>query len=192
MTDTNYDHLPEGSENVQEQPTVSTEQQNAPDMATIGNELPEPEPKSEAEETIAELEERIKRLHAEFENFRRRKEEETERAKLYALERVISEILPVIDNFERAIAASEISENYAALKEGLLMVNKQLRGVLEKEGLSEIDCSGALFDPELHQVVQCVVNDECEEDTILQEIRKGYKLKEKVIRPSMVIVAKKS
>ena len=146
----------------------------------------------EKDAKIAELEETVKRLYADFDNFRKRKEEEVASSRKYAVERIVIEIVPVIDNFERAISASEQSKNYDALKEGLQMVHKQLWNVLLKEGVSEIDCIGQPLNPEEHQVMQCEESDEHEDDTILKELLKGYKLHDRVVRPSMVVVAKKS
>ncbi len=142
-------------------------------------------------EKIKDLEEKNKKLYADFDNFRRRKEAEFATAKKFAAEKIVSELLPIIDNFERAIEASEQSKNYEALKEGLLMVDKQIRDMLSKEGLSEIEAVGKTFDPNLHQVVQCEQNSDLEDDQIIMELLKGYKLHDRIIRPSMVIVNKK-
>lgn len=142
-------------------------------------------------EKIKDLEEKNKKLYADFDNFRRRKEAEFATAKKFAAEKIVSELLPIIDNFERAIEASEQSKNYEALKEGLLMVDKQIRDMLSKEGLSEIEAVGKTFDPNLHQVVQCEQNSNLEDDQIIMELLKGYKLHDRIIRPSMVIVNKK-
>jgi Molecular chaperone GrpE (heat shock protein) len=144
----------------------------------------------EKDEKIKELEETVKRLYADFDNFRRRKEEEVSESRKRAVERVVLEILPIMDNFERAILVSEESENYAALKEGLKMVHKQIYGLLIKEGVKEIESEGKPFNPEEHQVMQCEVSPEHEEDTIIKELLKGYTLFDRVIRPSMVIVAR--
>ncbi len=156
-------------------------------------ELSEPleAPVDEKDAKIAELEETVKRLYADFDNFRKRKEEEVANARKYAVERIVMEIIPVIDNFERAISAAELSQNYEALKEGLQMVHKQVCNVLTREGVSEICCVGKPLDPEEHQVMHCEESDEHDDDTVLKELLKGYKLHDRVIRPSMVVVAKK-
>ncbi len=170
--------------NVDNEPAEEASAQTEPSSAAISDE--------EKDEKIKEQEEKIKRLYADFENFRKRKDEETASIRQYALERIITDLLPVIDNFERAIEASEASQDYESLKEGLLMINKQIRELLCKEGLTEICSTGQPFNPEFHQVALCENDDSCEEDTVLKEFQKGYKLKDRLIRPSMVVVSKKS
>ncbi|MCQ2735822.1 MAG: nucleotide exchange factor GrpE [bacterium] len=144
------------------------------------------------DERIAELEEKLKKMYADFDNFRMRKEAEAAEAKKYSAERIISEFLPIIDNFDRAIEASAISENYQALKEGLEMVNKQTRAMLEKEGLKPIEAVGQPFDPQMHQAIQIENNEELDDETVIRELLKGYKLHRRIIRPSMVIVNRKN
>jgi len=148
------------------------------------------EVKDEKDEKIEELTETVKRLYADFDNFRRKKEEEVSESRKRAVERVVLELLPIMDNFERAISASEISENYMALKDGLQMVYKQIYNLLIKEGVTEIESEGKLFNPEEHQAMQCEAAADYEDDTIIKELLKGYKLFDRVIRPSMVVVAK--
>ncbi len=141
---------------------------------------------------ISELEEKVKKLYADFDNFRKRKEAEASEAKKYAAERIISEFLPVMDNFERAVAASEKTENYRALKEGLDMVSKQIRDMLEKEGLKAIEALGKPFDPGIHQAVKTESSDDFDDEAVMMELLKGYKLHDRLIRPSMVIVNRKN
>lgn len=168
------------------------------EMASPGGEeekslqIPADEESGDKDRRIAELEETVKRLHADFDNFRRRKDEEIARIKECAAERIMVELLPVLDNFERALDSCQISENYAALKEGLHMVSRQFRTALEKEGLCPINAVGQPLDPALHQVVQCRESKDHEDDTVVEEMLRGYKLGDKVIRPSMVTVSKKA
>lgn len=146
---------------------------------------------AEKDKRIDELEERLQKLYADYDNFRKRKEAEAESAKKYAAEKIVSELLPIVDNFERAVDASAKTKNYDSLKDGVVMINRQIWEILGKVGLSAIDSIGNVFDPALHQAVFCEKKDDLDEDVVIAELLKGYKLHDKVIRPSMVIVNKK-
>ena len=146
---------------------------------------------AEKDKRIDELEERLQKLYADYDNFRKRKEAEAESAKKYAAEKIVSELLPIVDNFERAVDASAKTKNYDSLKEGVVMIHRQIWEILGKVGLSAIDSIGNIFDPALHQAVFCEKKDDLDEDVVIAELLKGYKLHDKVIRPSMVIVNKK-
>ena len=146
---------------------------------------------AEKDKRIDELEERLQKLYADYDNFRKRKEAEAESAKKYAAEKIVSELLPIVDNFERAVDASEKTKNYNSLKDGVVMINRQIWEILGKVGLSAIDSIGNVFDPALHQAVFCEKKDDLDEDVVIAELLKGYKLHDKVIRTSMVIVNKK-
>lgn len=146
---------------------------------------------AEKDKRIDELEERLQKLYADYDNFRKRKEAEADSAKKYAAEKIVSELLPIVDNFERAVDASEKTKNYDSLKDGVVMINRQIWEILGKVGLSAIDSIGNVFDPALHQAVFCEKKDDLDEDVVIAELLKGYKLHDKVIRPSMVIVNKK-
>jgi molecular chaperone GrpE len=152
-------------------------------------ELQEP---SARDQEISELQERIKRLHADFENFRRRKEEEAQEAKKYASEEIIKHLLSIMDNFERALSSASDSHNFQSLLEGLQMVHRQMKDLLDREGVKEINARGEAFDPALHQAVMKVEDDSLPDETVVAELQKGYKMKDKVIRPSMVQVSRKS
>ena len=146
---------------------------------------------AEKDKRIDELEERLQKLYADYDNFRKRIEAEAESAKKYAAEKIVSELLPIVDNFERAVDASAKTKNYDSLKDGVVMINRQIWEILGKVGLSAIDSIGNVFDPALHQAVFCEKKDDLDEDVVIAELLKGYKLHDKVIRPSMVIVNKK-
>ncbi|MDQ7825018.1 MAG: nucleotide exchange factor GrpE [Candidatus Eremiobacteraeota bacterium] len=165
-----------------------------PPAGKTGENLPAemPEESKKDKDRIQELEEQVKRLQADFENFRRRKEEEVAKAGKYAAEKVIVAMLPIIDNFDRAVAASQLSKNYDALVEGIQMVQKQVWSMLEKEGVTEIKAQGEPFNPSLHQAVSSEENDDLPEETVTKELQKGFLLKDRVIRPAMVVVSKKS
>lgn len=132
---------------------------------------------------------RLQRLQAEFDNFRKRTFKEKEELVKYASERVVRELLPVIDNFERALEAAKNTQDFAALAQGVEMIFRQLNGVLGKEGLAEIEAVGQAFDPNLHEAIMQVDSEEHPANTVVEEVQKGYYLKDKVLRPSMVKVS---
>ncbi|MFL6215666.1 MAG: nucleotide exchange factor GrpE [Blastocatellia bacterium] len=130
------------------------------------------------------------RTHAEFENYRRRVERE--RAETYARSRaeVVLELLPVIDNFERALASLEHNSNDAAsLRQGIELIHRQLNDALSKFGLEPVETVGHAFDPHLHEAVSAEPSEEHEENTVIAEFQRGYKLGEKLLRPAKVKVA---
>lgn len=140
-------------------------------------------------QALEEQKDRNLRLQAEFDNFRRRTRQEKEEFAKYASSKLIEQLLPVLDNFERAMDSSNSSQDFESLKKGIEMVMRQMKQVMEEEGLQEIEAVGQPFNPEFHQAVMQVESDEHEEGMIVEELQKGYKLKEKVLRPSMVKVS---
>jgi len=143
------------------------------------------------DEQIRILREEKLRLYAEFENFRRRKEEEVANARKYASEEIIKQLLLIYDNFERAVDTSKSSRNFDSLLEGLQLIVRQMKELMEKEGVTEIAAEGSSFDPSIHQAVMKVDNDELPDETVVEVLQKGYKLKDRVIRPSMVKVSRR-
>ncbi len=139
--------------------------------------------KKEKEELFA----RMQRLQADFDNYRKRSLAEQERCVQYATAEVFRSLLPVIDNFERALDSQDQGEAFA---EGVEMIFKQLKESLEKEGLEKIEAEGKPFDPYIHEAVMHVESEGHEENVVIEEFQKGYKFKDKLIRPSMVKVAK--
>ena len=133
-----------------------------------------------------ELEDRYKRVLAEFENFKKRSAKEREGLYNSILSDVIEVILPVVDNLENAVKVETQDENY---KKGIELVLKQFQDVLNSKGVEEIKAVGETFDPSLHEAVSSVQDDEKGEKEIVQEYRKGYKIGNRVIRHSMVVVA---
>lgn len=133
-----------------------------------------------------ELNDRYKRLFAEFENYKKRSQKERESLYGVITGDVVSSILPVMDNLEKAAEAKTEDTNY---QDGVKMVVKQLSDVLDKFGMQAIDALGQKFDPELHEAVSHIEDPSKGEQEIVQEYRKGYKIGNKVIRHSMVIVA---
>ncbi len=142
---------------------------------------------AEKEQLLAEAEDRYKRLYADFDNFRRRSRQEKEDLSNVVAQNLILELLPVLDNFERAL--SSLSEEEAAgVGSGVSMIYRQLFNALEKSGLSIVEAEGKIFDPQYHEAVLRVEDAEQPEGTIVEELQKGYSVKGKVIRPSMVKV----
>lgn len=143
----------------------------------------------ELECKIQENEQRLLRLQADFDNYKKRVIKEKNDIYKYAAEDIVSEILPVLDNFERALVSiKEIEENNDGYIQGVEMVFQQLTQVLIKEGVEEIPALGETFDPNFHHAVAQENKEDYEDNTIIDVLQKGYKLKEKVIRPSMVRV----
>lgn len=136
---------------------------------------------------IAELNDRLLRLQADFINYKNRVEKEKETIFSYATEDLISQILPILDNFERAMENVEEDNGF---HQGVKMIYNQLVETLNNNGLKEIECLGKCFDPNFHHAVFMEEVEDSEEGTILEVLQKGYMLKDKVIRPSMVKVAK--
>lgn len=132
---------------------------------------------------------RFLRAQADFDNFRRRTRQEKEEMAKYASADLIASLLPVIDNFERAIEAGKATEPASSLLQGVEMIYKQLKDTLATAGLEEIDCLGKPFDPFQHEAVMREPSEEHEEGTVIGVFQKGYRYKEKVIRPAMVKVS---
>jgi len=133
---------------------------------------------------------RLVRLQADFENFRRRTRQDMENFYKYASEQLIRALLPVLDNFERALAAE--GDTIDSFKAGVEMIYRQLLDVLAAEGLAAIPACGEQFDPVRHEAVLQEESGDYPDNTVIEELRRGYFLKDKVIRPSMVKVARTS
>ena len=145
--------------------------------------------KSEAYEAkIAELEDRVKRQMAEFENYRKRTEKEKATMFEMGAKSVVEKILPVVDNFERGLASVPEADKGGAIAEGMNMIYKQMMTELEGLGVKPIEAVGQEFDPNFHNAVMQVESDEYEEGVVAQELLKGYMYHESVVRHSMVAV----
>lgn len=145
------------------------------------------------EAEIKELNEKILRIHADFDNYRKRAQREKEEWIKYSSLDLIDKLLPVIDNLERAAESLEQQdENIKKIFAGIEMIYRQLMEVLGEEGLKKIECLGKVFDPQFHEAMMQVEAEEGQEDNeIVEELRKGYCFKDRVVRPTMVKVAKK-
>ena len=139
---------------------------------------------------LAEGAERMKRLQADFENFRRRTRQEKEELSNLVVQDFIKELLPMLDNFDRAMAAE--ATDAAKFQQGVEMIYNQLTEILKNKGMELIDTKDAKFDPNFHQAVMRVENPDLEDEAIAMELQKGYMVKGKVIRPPMVQVVANS
>ena len=140
-------------------------------------------------EKIAELEDRVKRQLAEFENYRNRTEKEKQAMFETGAKSVLEKILPVIDNFERGFSTVEAADQEDAFVQGMQKVYKQLMDELDKIGVKPIEAVGQEFDPNLHNAVMQVESEEFESGIVAQEFMKGYTYRDSVVRHSMVAVA---
>jgi len=182
----------------------------APEAASSGSPAAEPPETPEAAEAqpegacaespedprVAELKRqaeenynRFLRAQADFENYRRRTQKEKEELAQYANMKLISQLLPVLDNFERAFQASQESEEVKSFMRGMDMIFRQLLQVLEAEGLRKMEPVGTPFDPELHQAIMQVESEEHGEGIVVEVVQNGYWLKDRVLRPAMVKVS---
>ncbi|NMD70646.1 nucleotide exchange factor GrpE [Bacillus sp. DNRA2] len=159
------------------------------DVETQANEL------EEAKAQIADLEAKLEaaenrnlRLQADFDNIRRRSRLEAEASEKYRAQSLITDLLPALDNFERALAMTTENDETKSLQQGMEMVYKSLLEALKKEGVELIDAVGKEFDPNFHQAVMQVEDANFGSNIVVDEFQKGYCLKDRVIRPSMVKV----
>jgi molecular chaperone GrpE len=144
----------------------------------------------EAKVRAAELENKLLRAQADFENYRRRVQREKEDLAIYANQKLVLNLLPVLDNLDRALGTSAIPGD-EKLRQGVELTARSFRDILAKEGVTAIDAVGKPFDPNFHEAVMTAESDEHEEDTVIAEFQKGYQMADRVIRPSMVQVSKK-
>ena len=152
-----------------------------------------PELRSEMQKLRVErdtLIDRLARLQAEFENTRKRTAREQHQFREYAVADVVKSLLPILDSFERALQAP--SSNPGEFRSGVELIYKQLQDALAKLGLRPIPAKGEPFDPHLHQAVEMVETTEAEDHQVLEELQRGYKFKDRLLRPAMVRVAKNS
>jgi molecular chaperone GrpE len=160
--------------------TETTESASADQVAT----------ESEVEKLKAqnrELVDRMARMQAEFENARRRAAKEQKDYKDYALTDAIRNLLPVLDSFDRALASNAKGENFRA---GMELIDRQFHDALTKLGVEEIAAEGKPFDPMLHEAIEMVETDQVPDNHVFQELQRGYKLKERLLRPAMVRVGR--
>ena len=138
---------------------------------------------------VAEWRDRCLRQAAEGDNLRRRTLREAEDARKYANERLITDLLPVLDNLSRALGAAGQTDNFEALKSGVEAIHRQLEDLLTRSGLERIAAEGAEFDPNQHEaILQVPAGDDQQPGQVVEELRAGYRLNDRVVRPSLVKV----
>jgi molecular chaperone GrpE len=164
-----------------------TEQEAAEDIAAE----PEKSDTDELKKSLEEANDKYIRLYADFENYKKVTAKNKEDLLKYANEDIMSDILTVIDHLELALQHSTGDETSSSLAEGVELTLKELKGVLEKHGLVRIDAMGKQFDPAVHHAMSQIETEDAEEDTVVKEFRKGYMLRDRVLRAPLVGVAKK-
>lgn len=137
------------------------------------------------------LKDQLLRTVADMQNARKRFQQEAQQTRAYATEELVRELLPVLDNFERTIAAGDSGAAVETLLEGVKAVDRQLRAALERRNITRIKAHGEPFDPDVHEAIATDENHEVPEGTVTGEVEAGYKMAEKVIRPARVRVSKK-
>ena len=156
-----------------------------------GEEGAEPQPEPSVDDQLQETREQMLRIQAEMQNVRRRAERDVANAHKFALEKFAGELLPVVDNLERALAAIDCEdEAQKAVREGLELTLKSFVDVLNKFDLVAVNPIGEPFDPELSQAMAQVPNPELEPNTVMEVFQKGYTLSGRLLRPAMVVVSK--
>jgi molecular chaperone GrpE len=148
-------------------------------------------PEAELEKVRAERAaylDRLARLQAEFDNFRKRNAKEQQEYREYALAEALKQLLPILDSLDRAVKTDAAS--LQDFQSGIELIDKQFHDALAKLGVQPIVTEGAAFDPNLHQAVQMVDTDDAEDNHVLDELQRGYKLKDRLLRPAMVRVAR--
>ena len=182
--------IEEGADEAEE---VKAEEAEEKAEGEAAEEAEKEEKENKAEEEAKKAEEaeseRYMRLMAEFQNFKRRVAREKSDIHAYANEKIVGELLPVLDNFERALDAE--GGDLEAYAKGMQLIFEQLKTALENAGLEEIKAMDETFDPNVHNAVMTDNLEDKEDGTITKVLQKGYKLRDKVVRPSMVAVNKK-
>nr|WP_231877218.1 nucleotide exchange factor GrpE [Bhargavaea cecembensis] len=175
-------------ENLAEEASTSEAEATAVEGAEQENEGKTDSRIAELEEELDQKEDRYLRLLSDFENYKRRSAADMQASEKYRSQRLMLELLPVLDNFGRAFDAEVKSEDALALKKGMEMIYQSFKSAMEKEGLEEIEAEGKEFDPNFHHAVMQGQDDSKPSNTVLEELQKGYMLKDRILRPSMVKV----
>lgn len=169
-------------ENAAQEPVTEEDDEESAETAVSAEEY------EVLQEERDKLQDQLLRLQAEYDNFRKRTTKEKQADLKYKSQAIVTELLPVIDNFERGLQVDIEGEAAKGIVEGMEMIYRQLKKVLEDEGVKEIPTNGEQFDPNVHQAVMQVEEDGYESNEIVETLQKGYQLKDKVIRPAMVKV----
>lgn len=183
----------EQKEQVTEEVVEETAEQTTEEVETVeaeaeATEIAEVNEVEELKKKLQDEENRYLRLRADFDNFKRRTQTERESAAKYRSQSLLTDLLPVLDNFERALQVEATTEDGQSIKKGIEMVYRSLVEATAKEGLEVIETVDHPFDPNVHQAVMQEQDDSKEAGIVLQELQRGYKLKDRVLRPAMVKV----
>jgi molecular chaperone GrpE len=184
------DNLKQGFEEASIETEEAKESLKETDPPVPEAEQPEENEVARLKKENEELNQRMLRVAADFDNFRKRTRTEKEELAKYANSNLISGLLPVLDNFQLALDVKEPTEEVKKFMTGMEMIYRQLLQALEQAGLEAINAVGEDFDPQKHEAVMQVEDDQVPDNSIVEELRRGYMFKDKVIRPSMVKVAK--
>lgn len=171
-----------------EEVAVNQDSENENDASNDETQDPKDEEIASLKAEVDAKEEQYLRLYAEFENYKRRIQNEAQTQKKYQAQKVLTDVLPALDNFERALKIEGDDESFNALKKGVEMVYDSLLKALEDNGLEKIKTEGEQFDPNFHQAVMQDENPDFESGQITEELQAGYQLKDRVLRASMVKV----
>ena len=172
---------------------AETQTVNSEDLScSVEHAVPEetPEPVATVESVKAVMMDRILRLQADFDNYRRRTRQEQSELGAFVTQNLIKELLPVVDNFERALT-SRPPDDPSGFGAGVEMILRQLYGVLEKQGISVVETVGTMFDPSKHEAILKIEDSNLPEGTVVEELQKGYSISGKTLRPALVKVAGK-
>lgn len=181
---------------------LQTDNEAAADASAAAEALVPVEPATVTPEQLTELKERaaradenwerLLRTSADFDNFKKRAAREKQEAIKYANESLLQKLMPVLDNFEMALAAAQTTGPDAgqSLQAGVIMIFQQLKTALAESGLEEVDAVGKLFDPNFHEALSQQESSDVPEGQVVQQLRKGYKLRDRLLRPASVVVAK--
>jgi molecular chaperone GrpE len=175
-------------EEVIEQETAGPAEAAVPD----GEPLASPAELKEQAAKAAQYYEQLLRVTADFDNFKKRAARERQDAIKYANESLLERLIPVLDNFEMALAAANApNTSIQSMQSGVNMIQQQLRSAMGEAGLEEIDAAGKKFDPTLHEAISQQETSEVPDGHVAQQVRKGYKLRDRLLRPASVVVARK-
>ncbi len=178
-------------QNSEVQETDATEAQDAPENASDHKDMSVEEKLAKTQEELESCKDKMLRLAAELENFKKRTQREKEEHMKYALEAFAKELLPFLDNLERAIESAKETKDIEKLLEGLDLTLSGYFKTLEKFGLKVFAAEGKRFDPNFHEALTTEINNDVDENTVIKELLKGYTLHERLLRPAMVVVSKK-
>src|SRR5258706_11441343 len=194
----NYSHSCKSMKNTADEtgPATGEPAENEETLATAESAGISPEQFNELKEQAAKATEnwdRFLRTTADFDNFKKRAAREKQEAIKFANEGLLQKLIPVLDNFDMALAAVQTAEAGTAqsLQTGVNMIYQQLKNALAETGLEELDATGKAFDPNFHEAVSQKETADAPEGQVVQQLRKGYKFRERLLRPASVVVAKK-